>query len=106
MVNGRPTAFPEDEEDLRNDGSYPSGHTAVGWTWALILAELVPDKTDAILARGLEFGESRIVANFHWRSDVDAGRIVAAGVVARLHADPVFLSDMEMAKKEMAVMAD
>ncbi len=49
MVNGRPTAFPEDEEDLRNDGSYPSGHTAVGWTWALILAELVPDKTDAIV---------------------------------------------------------
>ena len=35
MVNQTPTLTPDEEEHLRKDGSYPSGHTAVGWAWAL-----------------------------------------------------------------------
>lgn len=42
MVNNTPVCTPDDEEMLRGDGSYPSGHTAVGWAWALILAEVFP----------------------------------------------------------------
>ena len=52
MVNGGPICTPEEEEGLRKDGSYPSGHTAIGWAWALILTEIAPDRADAILARG------------------------------------------------------
>lgn len=100
MFNGQPTGTPEEEEFLRKDGSYPSGHTAIGWAWALILCEIVPDRTDAILERGLEFGRSRIICNVHWQSDVDAGRIMGAAAVARLHADEDFLRDLEIAKEE------
>lgn len=97
---------PEDEDKLRKDGSYPSGHTAIGWGWALILAELVPDRAEEILARGRAFGESRNVCNVHWYSDVVAGRLVGAGVVARLHASPEFQADMNKAKQEISLFSN
>jgi acid phosphatase (class A) len=102
MLNNKPVCTPEIEEGLRKDGSYPSGHTAIGWAWALILCEIFPDKTDAILARGRAFGESRIVCNAHWQSDVTEGRFMGAATVARLHADPEFLVDLAAAKAEAA----
>ncbi|WP_321372867.1 phosphatase PAP2 family protein [uncultured Draconibacterium sp.] len=101
MVNNTPICTPEEEEVLRKDGSYPSGHTAVGWAWALILTELFPDQTDAILHRGKEFGISRNVCNVHWHSDVEAGRTMGAVTVARLHANTQFLIDIKAAKREI-----
>ena len=100
MLNNQPIGTPDEEEGLRKDGSYPSGHTAIGWAWGLILCEIVPDRTDAILARGYAFGQSRVICNVHWQSDVDAGRIMGAAAVARLHADEDFLADLEQAKAE------
>lgn len=102
MMNNEPTCSPQDEAELRHDGSYPSGHTSIGWSWALVLAELAPERADEILARGLAFGESRNVCNVHWHSDVVQGRIVATATVARLHADADFQSDMAAAKAELA----
>ena len=104
LWNNEPICTPNDRAFLEKDGSYPSGHTAAGWGWALILSEISPDQTDAILARGLAFGESRNVCNVHWHSDVIQGRIIAAGAVARLHADPAFLADLESAKAELAAV--
>jgi acid phosphatase (class A) len=101
MVNHASTCTPESEEQLSKDGSYPSGHTAIGWAWALVLAEVFPEKTNVILERGKEFGISRNVCNVHWHSDVIAGRMMGAATVARLHADDEFLADMHAAKKEV-----
>lgn len=100
VVHGNGTCLPADEAGLRNDWSYPSGHSAVGWGWALMLTEIVPDRTDAILQRGRDFGVSRMVCNAHWASDVQAGRMVGAATVARLHADSVFVADLAQAKSE------
>ena len=102
--NKEPICTPDKKALLEKDGSYPSGHTAVGWGWALILSEISPEQTDAILARGLSFGESRNVCNVHWHSDVIQGRLIAAGTVARLHADPTFRADLEIAKAELAAV--
>lgn len=101
MVNGEPTCTPEEEEHLRSDGAYPSGHTSIGWGWALILSELDPDRAEAIIARGRSFGESRNVCNVHWRSDVVAGRMVGAAAVARLHTNSAFLDAMAAAKDDI-----
>jgi len=46
------TCVPASEATLAKDGSYPSGHAALGWGWALLLAELAPDRADALLQRG------------------------------------------------------
>lgn len=54
-----PTLYPADEPALRKNGSYPSGHTLLGWSSALLLTEINPDRADTILARGLMYGESR-----------------------------------------------
>jgi acid phosphatase (class A) len=87
---------------LEKDGSYPSGHSAIGWAWALILTEVEPARADDILARGRAFGQSRVVCNVHWQSDVNAGRMMAAATVARLHADPTFRADVAKARREVA----
>jgi acid phosphatase (class A) len=102
VINNQPICTPDDMEGLKADGSYPSGHTAVGWGWALILAEISPDQTNAIIARGLAFGESRNVCNVHWHSDVVQARSVAAAAVARLHSDAAFMTELAAAKAEIA----
>jgi len=102
MVNGQPTCTPQDEAVLRRDGSYPSGHSAIGYGWGLLLAEAVPDRAAQLVARGIDFGDSRRVCNVHWLSDVEQGRAVAAAVVARLHAEAAFRSDMAAASDEVA----
>lgn len=102
VLNKKPMCTPASKEMLENDGSYPSGHNTVGWGWALILAEVSPEQTDAILVRGRNFGESRNVCNVHWHSDVMQGRLVGSGTVARLHADPVFRADLLAASAEVA----
>ena len=104
MVNKESTCTPDEEEHLMKDGSYPSGHTAIGWAWALILCEIAPERADAILARGRAFGESRNICNVHWHSDVVEGRFMGATAVARLHADPAFRAEMEAAKGELAAV--
>jgi acid phosphatase (class A) len=102
LVNGQSVCTPAALKYLKKDGSYPSGHTAAGWAWALILAELAPERTDEVLARGWAFGESRAVCNVHWQSDVIQGRTLAAAVVARLHANGEFRADLDEARKEIA----
>ena len=104
QYNHEPIAVPDAQAFLEKDPSYPSGHTALGWGFALILTEIAPERTDEILARGRAFGESRIVCNHHWFSDVVWGRFMGAATVARLHADPTFLADMEAAKTEFAAL--
>jgi acid phosphatase (class A) len=103
-VNKEPTCTPNEEKSLMTNGSYPSGHTAIGWAWALILSEISPEQTDAILARGRAFGESRVVCNVHWQSDVEEGLFMGASTVARLHADATFRADLEAAKAELAAV--
>jgi acid phosphatase (class A) len=103
-VKKEPTCTPAKEPHLMGNGSYPSTHAAVGWAWALILSEIAPDQTDSILARGRAFGQSRVVCNVHWESDVIEGRFIGAAAVARLHADSTFLADLEAAKAELAAV--
>jgi len=102
FLNKAPSCTPDYEQELVNNGSYPSGHSTTGWTWALILSEIDPDHGDAILARGRTFGQSRLVCNVHWLTDVIEGRVIGSAVVARLHADPNFLADLKEAKAEIA----
>ena len=95
-----PTLVPEQEEDHINNGSYPSGHTILGWSAALLLMEINPEAQDTLLARGYMYGESRIVAGYHWASDVEAGRLAASAAYAKLHTNNRFLKQMARAKKE------
>lgn len=59
------TCNPEQQEELSTNGSYPSGHTAIGWATALVLAEINPDRQNEILKRGFEMGQSRVICGYH-----------------------------------------
>lgn len=100
MFFNEPTLVPEDEEELRKNGSYPSGHTTLGWVSALILCEICPEVQDALLKEGFEYGQSRVIAGFHWQSDVDAARLVASAAFARLHTSKAYCKQLCKAKKE------
>jgi acid phosphatase (class A) len=96
------TCNPEQQKELSTNGSYPSGHASIGWATALVLAEINTDRQNEILKRGFEMGQSRVICGYHFQSDVDAARIVASAVVARLHADSAFMAQLKRAKDEFA----
>lgn len=98
------TCNPEQQAELSTNGSYPSGHTSIGWATALVLAEINPDRQNEILERGYQMGDSRVICGYHFQSDVDAGRITGAAAVARLHADEGFQKQLAKAKKEFAAL--
>ena len=99
-----PTLTGEDEF-LRGEGSYPSGHTMRSWLLSLLLAEINPAASDAIYARGWAYGESRVIAGAHWQSDVDASRSAASIGYARLQTSAAFRADMALAQDEFRHLA-
>lgn len=105
MYFNEPTATPDHEPALRVNGSYPSGHTAIGWAAALVLAEINPDRNFEIIQRGYDYGDSRVIVGAHWQSDVDAGRVVGAAVVSTLHSDENFQKQLKKAKKEFVKLS-
>ncbi|MCR5454206.1 MAG: phosphatase PAP2 family protein [Bacteroidales bacterium] len=96
------TSTPENEDHMRESGSYPSGHSCYGFAAALILAEINPEHQNEIIRRGYEIGESRKIVGAHYDSDVQAGRIMAAATVAALHSNAAFQKQLAKAKEEFA----
>ncbi len=100
-----PTGVPEDEESHRKSASYPSGHTTRGWTIALILSELLPERSQDILEAGYRYGTSRVIVGYHYQSDVQEARAAASGIVAVLHSSDEFQKDLKKAKKEIDALS-
>ena len=95
-------APPKPEDHPTQGVSYPSGHSTRGWTVAMILARVVPDRSEAVMKRAEEYMESRLVCGAHFPSDVEAGHDVAIAVVSRLDASPEFQADLAKARKEVS----
>ncbi|MBS0234908.1 MAG: phosphatase PAP2 family protein [Proteobacteria bacterium] len=62
--------------------SYPSGHTTFGTAVGAVLAQMVPEKRAEFLARAADYGRSRMIAGVHYRSDVEAGKLLGMAVAA------------------------
>ena len=96
------TCYPADEQNVRNDGSYPSARGAVGFALAEVLAGLNPARAGEIRQRAEEFGRSRVVCDEEWLSDVEAGRVIAAATLRKIEQEPAFRADLDSARKEAA----
>lgn len=81
--------------------SYPSGHTSMAFSMGETLARLVPEKADALLARAARYGQSRIVCEQHFRSDVSAGQMLGVLIAERLLAKPEFRAAFDAARQEL-----
>ncbi len=74
-------------QNLVDSPSYPSGHTTYGYTEALLLALLVPERYPQMIARAAEYGDDRIILGAHYAMDVLAGRTLATYEMAQLLAN-------------------
>ncbi len=91
-------------DELSVSYDYPSGHATKGWTWALVLAELLDDRAGPILARGRAYGESRIVCGVHNMSAVEAGRMVAGTTLSVVRTEHAYQDGVVAARQELAAL--
>jgi acid phosphatase (class A) len=77
-------------QQVKNSASYPSGHTTWGTAIGMVLAEMAPEKREEIVARIADYAKSRMIAGVHYKSDIDAGKILGAALAAH-----EFASDSE-----------
>ena len=96
------TLVPEKEEKHRYEGSYPSGHTVFGWVSALLLSDICQstESMEKLLTRGYEFGQSRVIAGYHWQSDVDAGRMAGDVLYQLIRSHERFIAQLAKARAE------
>jgi acid phosphatase (class A) len=80
---------------------YPSGHSTRGTVYSLVVAELFPEKKDAILEIGRDIGWDRVLIGKHFPTDVYAGRTLAYAIVRELHSSTMFQHDLEQAIAEI-----
>lgn len=97
LINDQVKPFGE----LPKSSGYPSGNSWLGHLFAIILADLIPEKSAIIFARGKESGDNRIIAGVHYPTDITAGRQAAAAMAAVLYATPGFHEDLDKVRAEL-----
>jgi len=101
-----PVRFPDAiEREPRTDYSYPSGHSTRGTLYAALLAEIFPEKRDALLAKGRDTGWLRVQGGVHYPVDIYAGRVTGQALARALLANAAFQADLAAVKAELAGMS-
>jgi hypothetical protein len=65
--------------------------------YARVLVKIYPGKKDAIEKRANQIGQDRILAGYHYPSDVDAGNAFGDTIYEKLAANAAFKSAFEKA---------
>jgi acid phosphatase (class A) len=81
--------------------SYPSGHATFGTVCTILLADMVPEKREALFARGRQYAHSRMVVGAHYPSDLEAGRIAGTLATQRLLQNRNFQRDLAAARAKL-----
>jgi acid phosphatase (class A) len=81
--------------------SYPSGHATMGYTMGIVLAALIPEKSQAILARAADYAYSREVCGDHYHSDIEASHALGNALGIMLLNNPALKQPIEAAKAEL-----
>ncbi len=79
---------------LEEGYAYPSGHSALATTFALVLADLRPDLRAALLERAATVSGGRALGGVHHPSDIEAGKALGAALHAELAASPAYAADL------------
>jgi acid phosphatase (class A) len=102
---GRPRPYVRSAEvrpvcALSKEPSYPSGHAMLGYLFGYVLAEIAPEKHEAILKRADEYAINRLVCGVHYRSDVEASRLASAVLYGAMLSNSAYRHDVEAARRE------
>jgi len=83
---------------------YPSGHATVGWTWGLVLAEVLHERAAPLMARARAYGDSRIVCGAHNASAVEAGRLSATATMDVVRTEQAYENAVAAARIELLAL--
>ena len=86
----------------KSDGwSYPSGHATFGYTTAVLLANMLPEKRAQIFTRADLYAQHRVVMGAHFPSDVEAGKLAGTVLADEVLHDAQWQADYNMARSEL-----
>ncbi|RAK61403.1 phosphoesterase [Phenylobacterium hankyongense] len=81
--------------------SYPSGHATLAYSVGGVLADLMPEKSQAILTRAAEYAYSREVCGAHYGSDTEASHVLGTIVAREFLASPKVAPMLQAAREEL-----
>ena len=87
--------------DKNPQNSYPSGHATLGYATGVVLASLMPSKSQIILARAADYARERLVCGVHYRSDIVAGQVLGTAIAIQLLANKDFRAEYDAAAAEL-----
>ncbi|MDL2401297.1 phosphatase PAP2 family protein [Rhizobium mayense] len=82
--------------------AYPSGHGTLSYAQAVILAHLMPNKGQLVMARAEDFAESRMICGVHSRSDIRASAVLGTTIGMLLLHNAKFRPLLDDARAELA----
>jgi acid phosphatase (class A) len=81
--------------------SYPSVHATLGYSVGVVLAALIPEKSQAILMRAADYAYSREVCGDHYHSDVEASRAFGTALGVMLLNSAALKLGIEAAREKL-----
>lgn len=87
-------------DNLTHTASYPSARTASSRVWALLLAEVFPQRRAALLAHAERTAQLRLIGGAHFPSDISAGRHVSDAYFTQLRSNATFEQALRLAQQE------
>jgi acid phosphatase (class A) len=111
-ANSRPRPYVEDPgiapcntNFLKPTESYPSGHAMNGYVVAKVLGEVFHANSERLLARGLRYGDNRVVCGVHHPIDIQQGRLLGVAYLEILTKNAVYQADLACARQEDAALS-
>ena len=80
--------------------AYPSGHAVRSWTYAFVLADVAPEYTKVLNKCADDYSMGRVIMGRHWKTDIDAGKMVAAKVYEQLKKSPAYQAQLKLAREQ------
>ena len=91
-----------------NTVSLPSlirlGHSVIAYASAFAITEIAPENVDTVMWRSRIMGINRIIAGFHYESDLLPAMVVAAATFAQLHNNADYQAQLAKAREEYRQM--
>ncbi|WP_446744201.1 acid phosphatase [Silvibacterium acidisoli] len=86
---------------LSKEPSYPSGHSMLGYLFGYVLAQMIPEKRDAILKRADLYAYHRLVCGVHYPQDLEASRIASSVLFGLISTNPAYRKEFDSAQQEL-----
>jgi acid phosphatase (class A) len=83
--------------------SYPSGHGTLSFSQGVVLANLMPEKSQIILARAADFALSRVICGVHSKSDIVASQTLGTTIGVLMLHNAEFKPMLDAARSELKV---